>query len=96
MTSDKPQGMFYYTQLMDGVECLRSTGCFDLNRDWHEKNIEIMTDLEKQEGFMFWNCSAECQIWLENNNDLNTNMISAFVFVQRNGPYLELEDMKLL
>jgi len=96
MTSDKSQGMFYYSQLMDDVECLRSAGWFDLNQAWHEKNIEIMQKLEKQEGFMFWNCSTECQIWLEKHDDLNTNLIQAFVFVQRDGPYKELEDMKIL
>lgn len=86
MVSDKPQGMFYYTQVLKGLECVRVSGWFDMHTDWHEKNIKFMTELEKQEGFMFWNIGDECDAWLEKKNVGVRNLISSIAFVQREGP----------
>jgi hypothetical protein len=84
MVSDKPQGMFYYTQVLEGLECLRTSGWFDMDSDWHERNITLMQELEKQDGFMFWNISDACDVWLEKKSRGHKNLISALAFVQRN------------
>ena len=81
--SDKPQGMLYYTQVIAGMECLRVSGWFDLNAKWHEANIKIMTELEKQVGFRFWNISDECDAWLLDKSIEKQTIISALAFVQR-------------
>jgi len=86
MVSDKPQGMFYYTQLLNGLECVRTTGWFDMHHDSHEDNIAFMEGLELQEGFMFWNIGDECDAWLEKKNVGLKNLISTLAFVQRDTP----------
>ena len=83
MVSDKPQGMLYYTQLQEGLEIVRPTGWLDLNPVWHDKNIVLMQELELQDGFMFWNISDECDVWLENKSAKHKEVISALAFVQR-------------
>jgi hypothetical protein len=93
MVSDKPQGMFYYTQIIKGLECLRTSGWFDMHQDWHERNIILMQELETQEGFKFWNISDDCDTWLEKKSREHQNLISALAFVQRDEPYKDLEDV---
>ena len=83
MVSDKPQGMFYYTQVINGLECVRTSGWFDLNKDWHEENIAFMEGLEKQQGFMFWNLSDDNEEWLRGKSKELQTLISAIAFVQR-------------
>ena len=83
MVSDKPQGMLYYTILTDGLELIRPTGWLCLDSSWHDRNIDLMQELEKQDGFMFWNISDECDTWLEAKSDKHKEVISALAFVQR-------------
>lgn len=83
MLSNKPQGMLYYTQLQEGLELVKPTGWFDLSKAWHQRNIALMVELEKQDGFMFWNLSEECDVWLESKSEKHREVISALAFVQR-------------
>ena len=83
MVSDKQQGMLYYTQTLKGLDMVRATGWLDMDPDWHERNITLLQELEKQEGFMFWNLSDECDIWLEAKSSKHKEVISALAFVQR-------------
>ena len=83
MVSDKQQGMLYYTQLQEGLELVRPTGWIDMDPAWHERNIDLMQGLEQQDGFMFWNLSEECDVWLEHKSRKHREVISALAFVQR-------------
>lgn len=83
MVSDKSEGMLYYTILIDGKECLKATPWLLMDKDSHEDNIEIMQIIEKQQGFMFWNLSPECEIWLAGKSKRLKTIISGLCFTQR-------------
>ena len=86
MVSDKQQGMLYYTHLQDGLELVKPTGWLDLCPEWHERNINYLQQLEQVPGFMFWNISDECDLWLEQKSDKHKEVVSALAFVQREKP----------
>ena len=42
-----------------------------------------MEAIAKQQGFMFWNFSAECEAWLLTKSSRDKEIISALAFTQR-------------
>jgi len=83
MVSDKPEGKLYYTIMINDNPCVKTSPWFVMDKECHEDNIEVMQVVERQVGFMFWNLSPECDIWLRNKSKGFKTMISALAFQQR-------------
>ena len=77
-----PVGRVYYVhQDIKGVVQLFS--CVDVCfRKPHEKNIEIMSKIEKTSGFMFWNNSPEGEAWFKENWEVIGKGLSNMVLSQ--------------
>ena len=83
---DLPMGLVGYTYKdKDGVIRFGKNVCLELRTDeiTVEKSINIMKDIEKSDGFMFWNNSPEGEEFFNSNWDIIGKSLSRMILNQK-------------
>lgn len=83
---DLPMGMIGYTYKdKNGVIQIGKSVCLELRTDeiTVEKNVNVMKDIEKTDGFIFWNNSPEGEQFFKSNWDVIGKLLSTMVLNQK-------------
>ena len=83
---DLPMGLVGYTYKdKDGVIQIGKDVCLELRTDeiTVEKSVKIMEEIEKTDGFMFWNNSPEGEEFFKSNWDVIGKSLERMVLNQK-------------
>lgn len=75
---DMPVGIIFYV-IKDNNDIIQLGQQLWVQFKEDDMNIEKMVEIEKIEGFMFWNKSVEGELWFKNNHkEISNCLIKSF------------------